>query len=204
MAEPDEASLAVLRDQLLLAVAQGDTLDAASFQRLRTAAFAGDAASLEALRTAAFNCNEASLVALREFARMVELDQQALVALREAIASDDVAGTGMAMQTTGIAHDETPYWRSAKGHCGFYCDGNLEEDNDIEGRHEGRVYTVLHHAVHCGSQRVVLWALGAGADQSLASTWKEYTEDNEFSKAFEALPRLGVAAAGASSNSGAG
>ena len=146
-------------------------------------------------------------------AKMVEVDEASLNALRKAIADDDVGATENAMSGAtdafapgglghqrktwdgntrgmgdGIAHDETPYYAETYDGGAEYC-GNLEDDND-DGRHLGKVYTVLHHAVHCKSQTVIAWAISKGADPSLASTWKEAMEDREFVAALQNLREL--------------
>merc|ERR550514_1342512 len=85
----------------------------------------------------------------------------------------------------GIAHDETPYYEETyEG--GAEYQGNLEDDND-DDRFSGRVYTVLHHAVHCKANKVIQWAIENGADVSLPSTWKSAMEDHEFLAALEKL-----------------
>ena len=143
-------------------------------------------------------------------AKMVEVDEASLIAMRKAIADDDVGAIENSMSGAtdvfapggeahqrqtwdgnprgvgdGIAHDETPYYAETYDGGAEYC-GNLEDDND-DGRHLGRVYTVLHHAVHCNSQNVIEWAISKGADPCLASTWKEGIEDHDFLAALQNL-----------------
>jgi hypothetical protein len=140
----------------------------------------------------------------------VEVDESSLQALRKAIGDDDVGATEAAMRLAtdswapgglahqrktwdalqrgaghGIGHDETPYYDEEYEGGATYC-GNLENDND-DGRHIEHSYTVLHHAVHCGSHRVIEWAISQGADVSLASSWKEASEDHQFKAALHAL-----------------
>ena len=149
-------------------------------------------------------------MATEALAKMVEVDEASLQALRTAIANDDVNATEVAMKGAtdrfapgGIPHERKTWDEIPRGEgCGIthsetpYCDetydggaeyaGNLENDND-DGRHHMRVYTVLHHAVHCKAHKVIQWAIDNGADVSLPSTWKLAQEDHEFLASHEKL-----------------
>lgn len=137
--------------------------------------------------------------------KQVEVDEASLNALRRAVRDDDVGATEAAMASAtdsfapgglaherkvwsarrdvgrGIAHDETPYYEE-RYRGGAEYGGNLQDDND-DGRHIARTYTVFHHALHCNASNVAQWALRNGADPFMPSTWKRAVEDLEFEAA---------------------